>query len=186
LKGENKMGKSVQERMEELQAEMATLKILEDQEKIREELADKIALKERLFLSLIDQPTICRMPITSDARFKTVFNSEICNQETCYFSDTCNQLNGIIRKKGNGRKSSGVKSSGVKNTAKIKRTVSTGNINLKGNGIDQDFSGNDWKSATKKIRDYFKENPISGLTTSAIAGFTHKGKDQKYEKAFNG
>ena len=178
------MGKSIAERKAELAREIAELEILENQENIRNEIAKKIELKERLFISLKNQPTVCRMPLNSDARFKVVYQSEICNKDQCFFANTCEEIAALNGKKGKRKSITGTQ--GKVNKVYYKREVSNGVITLaKGNDV-LTFTDSNWASCTKQIREYFKVNAIEGLTTSAIAGFTHKGKGNKWEDVFNG
>lgn len=106
---------NLEKRKADLMKEMKELEILEKAEKIRNNVATKIEEKNRLFLSLENEPTICRMPLNSDARFKVVFNSEICDKTTCYFSETCERISNLLSNKKGSRKHP-VKN---KNTCKI-------------------------------------------------------------------
>jgi hypothetical protein len=178
----------LQEKMAELQAEMAKLQVLENQEKIREDIAEKVQLKERLFLSLIDQPTVCRMPITSDARFKTVFNSELCDRKTCYFSDTCNQIDAVISKKGKNRKSNSAgKSAGKWSEGKStisEKHITKGKITVKVDSGIFSVSGTEWKTVVSELA-----GKLAGKASNTqIGGYRHKGKapDFPYLSAFNG
>ena len=156
---------------------------------IREDIAKNETRKDRLLIDISNLNTLstksCGMKMRSIAHWRACYSTDICNtQIACPIRRTCDALNSLTNKKT--RKGNGVHSGKV-NSVSIKRSVSRGIITLSfPNQSVQGFKGDNWAKATKKIREYFKSNPIEGLTTSAVAGFTHKGKGDKWEKIFNG
>ena len=178
---------------------MKEIAILERLESERNSESEKIKLISRLLLNLHDQPLACSLPINTVAHVKMIFNpsNEACM--TCYFAETCSEIVSLTSKgkRKNTRKkgSNGSNNGRVSTTVPYKRDVSLHCIELIGNEGRKSlkFTGNDWKVVTKEIRDYFKANPITGLTleetVGKIAGYTHKGSAAKNYPAlekFNG
>ena len=168
------MGKSIAERKAELAREIAELEILENQENIRNEIAKKIELKERLFISLKDQPTVCRMPINSDARFKVVYQSDICVKDQCFFSATCSEIAALNGKKGKRKSSTGTSAKVATETFKYK--VSGNYPNVIVNIIESPLGKESFSLSTvnckgfrKVLTDMFK--PV-GITGNQVSGLT--------------
>ena len=125
-------------------------------------------------------------PETVEYQVKRLFGDKaFCSGELC----PCFRFCSVVAAKGPvtslKRKGTVSVDSTRKNTVHFSRTVHKGRIELTSPIYGTlNFSGSDWKEASKKIRDHFKASPIEGLTDSAIAGFTHKGADNKLAAAF--
>ena len=189
----------LQQRKDAIAKEMREIEILEKMENERNSESEKIKLISRLLLDLHDQPLACGLPIGTVAHVKMIFDASCETCTTCYFADTCEEIVSLTskgRRKNTRKKGSNGSNNGrVSTTVPYKRVISTGTITLEGNEGRKNltFTGNDWKVVTKEIRDYFKANPITGLTleetVGKIAGYTHKGSAAKNYPAlekFNG
>ena len=150
------------------------------------ERSKMILAQERAFVALTALDQRC-LPFKDAVQVKAVYGSRAC-QESCGCRSTCQSICSALPNIK--RFTSGAGNSGRQNIVHFVKTVSKGRIDLVSKDYGKlSFSGVDYPAACKKIRDHFKTNPITGLTESAIAGFTHKGSAEKgypYFAAFNG
>jgi hypothetical protein len=171
-----------------MEKEAREIAILERAENTRKLQAENVQTLDSLFLSLKNQPLFCRMPLQTVTAVKTVFQSKtgMCSS-SCFFHDTCRQIISLSNKKTGriGKTNNGT--NGKQSSTPLKRNVSYMKIEIVNSDTGKReflFTGNDWKVFSKACRDHFKTiDNFPGLTTSAVAGFTHKGKDNVYEQA---
>jgi len=173
-------------------AELNEIETIEQNDAKQQAIVDTQARVNRLLLDLDNQRLACALPIKSVAHVKRIFAHTDATCIMCGFFDTCQEIISLtvksnIKKTGQVIRKANRERAGRVNTVSFKRTISRGMITLTpetGNALT--FKGVNWQAATKQIRDHFKTANIDGLTTSAIAGFTHKGAGNKLECIFNG